>query len=89
MKIHMNLDYQQKTFKMDKKEPQAGEFWHVVYECRDTIVEVVKVTKIKVDHIGNRVLIDNGLGFYAFGQDAIWDLSAAAEWIQEVVIERN
>lgn len=47
---------------------KAGQFWHVIYECRPTIVEIAP----------------SGKGFFAFGQDVIWDLSAVADWINQI-----
>jgi hypothetical protein len=62
--------------KMTTKIPPniaPGQFWHVIYECRDTIVEITP----------------RGNSFYALGQDGIWGLSAVAEWVKLIEIDVN
>ena len=49
---------------------KGGQFWHVLYECRPTIITISP----------------DGKGFFAFGQDVLWDLSAVTEWYAEVDI---
>jgi hypothetical protein len=55
---------------MDKPKPKAGQFWHVVYEGRFTIVEIAT----------------DGEHFWALGQGALWHISGVAEWIREIPI---
>lgn len=52
------------------KNLKGGQYWHVIYECRPDII----------------LINPKCTGFFALGQDAVWDLSAVSEWINEVDI---
>lgn len=52
------------------KNLKGGQYWHVIYECRPDII----------------LINPTATGFYAFGQDMVWDLSAVGEWLAEVDI---
>lgn len=48
---------------------KPNSFWMVWYECRPSVVQISLC----------------GRGFYALGQDAVWDLSAA-EFVKEIQV---
>lgn len=53
--------------------PAPGSLWLVVYECRANVVRVAP----------------DGRGFFAPGQEPLWEFSAVTEWVAEVRLPRE